>query len=282
MKIAGWFGAGLIAALVGAGVWTAVSMLFNIEAGIIAWGIGVLAGVAVRAMAKEDCGLASGVAAVLAAIIGVGCGRTAVVALLVMGGQQPTKEDALVVLADVVARERQRAGERLRWPMGQSAATAEEQGDFPPGVWAEAERRWDGLSPDEQRQALQTPGSPRLLDTEFAISTVADRVAEEMKASGRTLTWPEHRPASAGMIRESYPQEVWKEAESRWTGMSADQRAEFVADDARMPTLPELIESGWFGRILIASLSLWDALWLGLASVSAFRIGSGSRTVGEA
>ncbi len=56
MRYLTWLVAGLIGGLIGAVVWAAVVYLTDYELGIIAWAIGVLSGLGVRAVAGDTKG----------------------------------------------------------------------------------------------------------------------------------------------------------------------------------------------------------------------------------
>ena len=63
-----WFVGGLIGAAIGGAVWIAVGYFLEAEVGYIAWGIGLLAGIGVRAMAGNSEGAMCGIAGVLSAV----------------------------------------------------------------------------------------------------------------------------------------------------------------------------------------------------------------------
>ena len=58
----------------------------------------------------------------------------------------------LVFMADTVCYERMDAGETIEWPGEFDVDTAWRQVHYPEDIWAEALRRWDAFSPDEQEQ----------------------------------------------------------------------------------------------------------------------------------
>ena len=64
--------------------------------------------------------------------------------------------------------------------------------------------------------------------------------------------------------------EVWEEAVVRWQALSPEQQRDIEENDALAVT-PAIL---WLGAAFY-TLSLWDVFWLGLAGMSAWRIGSG-------
>lgn len=78
-----WLFAGLVGAAAGGALWVAVGHFTHHEVGWIAWGIGALAGAAVRKAAGNVHGAAPGLAAVASAAAGVAAAKYVVVMLLV-------------------------------------------------------------------------------------------------------------------------------------------------------------------------------------------------------
>jgi hypothetical protein len=66
MKPIAWLVGGLAGGLIGAAAWIVVVYFTDYELGVIAWGIGVLAGYGVRVVAGERKGTAPAVVAVVA------------------------------------------------------------------------------------------------------------------------------------------------------------------------------------------------------------------------
>ena len=167
-------GGGVVGGLVGAGIWAAIGHFTGYEVGWIAWGIGGLVGLGVKALGTVelagfdrntrtrvvrrvpamDPAAAAGVAAVLA-LLSVAAGKYAVVELALSSAMSaPTGfEDAEVMipaLADEIVMERMEAGHEVRFPAGSDFESAAEQKDYPTEIWREAKARWDGMSADER------------------------------------------------------------------------------------------------------------------------------------
>lgn len=74
--------AGALAALVGAGIWTAIVVITDYEIGWIAWGIGALVGIAMSRFTPERS-VKLGVIAAVIAVVGLAIGKVATVRVLV-------------------------------------------------------------------------------------------------------------------------------------------------------------------------------------------------------
>ncbi|HBS30033.1 MAG TPA: hypothetical protein DEB06_11440 [Phycisphaerales bacterium] len=277
--------AGMIGGLLGASLWAAVTYFTNWEVGILAWLIGVLAGVGVRYAAKDALDDASGWTATAAALICVLLGKAAVVALILRvltssAGASIPEEVVVSYIADVVVRERLRAGVPVKWPEGVNPSEAAEQSDYPVDVWNEARSRWNQLPLIQQDRARS---HPYLVDPEFVMNDLADEIVSELEAAGKTVTLTDEvRNAEPASGPERYPPEVWTEAESRWAAMTPPAR------QAREDLAIKLVQSGIaqyrqqvFMSAFTASFSFWDVLWFGLAGLSAWRIGSGRSGIAD-
>lgn len=61
-------------------------------------------------------------------------------------------EGHLWSIATEIAEEWQDAGRTLDWPNGANVSNALHESDFPVDVWSEANKRWNAMSPEEQRE----------------------------------------------------------------------------------------------------------------------------------
>ncbi len=182
----------------------------------------------------------------------------------------PPGSYAVVALADVVVRDFEREGRAIEWPAGVTQDVAAEEADYPVDVWAEAETRWLAIPPAERERYMSDVSHLWLLDREYVISFVADEVVNEYTELGVELEWPAGADREASLSRDDYPVEVWEEAVVRWQALSPEQQRDIEENDALVVT-PALL---WLGAAFY-TLSLWDVFWLGLAGMSAWRIGSG-------
>lgn len=154
--------AAVIAGIAGAAVWAAVSHYTGYEVGFIAWGVGLVVGIAMMAGAGNSAGAQTGVLAAIIAVAAVLGGKYATVHLdlqeftseMEASGFEISEHDLLVQHADEVVAEWEAEGRRLAWPEGMTVDEAWEVEDYPPDVWAEAEQRWEALGPQAQQAAL--------------------------------------------------------------------------------------------------------------------------------
>lgn len=200
-----WLAGGLAGGAIGAMIWAAIGYSIDYEIGWIAWGVGLLAGLGVRAGAKDDVGVAPGLVAVVAAVLGILLGKFVVVTLIVQG-------------------------------MG--------------------------------------AGGP-VEDTQFlVVRDMADEIAYEWEEQGRPLNWPPGMSVDVAYEREDYPADLWAEAELRWTSLPPEQQQDLIRQyQENLAMIPGAL----IGFVFVASLfSPWNLLWFGLASVTAFRVGSGA------
>ena len=152
-------GAALLAGLVGAVIWGAITHATNAEVGFVAWGIGGLVGLAVRLAAQENEGPKYGAHAVGVAILAIVAGKFFAVSLIVSDIQveamlEVNEQDMIVRQADEICKERQAKGKRLNFPLGMTLEKANKREDYPADVWQEATKKWTALGPTEQQRLL--------------------------------------------------------------------------------------------------------------------------------
>lgn len=273
MRVIPIFFLSLAAALVGALAWIAAVHYLNVELGLIAWGIGLLAGVGARFGAREIVGRVPGILAVLAAIIGIGVGKVGSIALAIGSGITVHSEaEAIPWIAVSVANERTSRGEVVNWPPGVDPDQAWEQADYPADVWAEAVARWRGYS-DAERDRFSA--HPVLMHRDLVVAYVAADVSDEWVAAGNADGASPSGEAYRGSGRGDYPEVVWTEAERRWETMPEAQRT--AVEDRVIADIDASYFTVAMVGGLMASFSLWDLLWVGLAGMSAYRLGHGPR-----
>lgn len=152
---------GIVGGLIGAAIWAAVSYFFNYEIGIIAWGVGALAGIGMAVGSGGGEGFSTGVTAAIIAIASVLAGKYAAVhyavgdVVRVVGSTiEVTDEDLKLYIANQLVKEYASAGKRLRWPEGKDASSAETPEDFPKELWADVEARFANM-PTSDREATR-------------------------------------------------------------------------------------------------------------------------------
>lgn len=155
-----WILGSAVGGLVGAGIWAAVAYFFNVEIGWIAWGVGVLAGLGVRTLAKgEECSQA-GVVAALIAVFSIAAGKYAVVEIamsqIAFADEGPmTAEMNIADIAGEMAQEKTARGEEISWPEPAFDAAGNPPSPeqmFPPLLWAQAKSRWDAMDAKAQEE----------------------------------------------------------------------------------------------------------------------------------
>lgn len=280
---------GLVGGAIGAGIWAAIAYVAHYELAFIAWLVGGLVGMGVRLGAGDEDGWTPGVLAGALAAAAVLAGKYAAVAILAhqitagfsaqIGGESEKPEEfAVSYIADDVVRERDRAGQPIRWPAGVEADEAYAQADYPPDIWAEAERRWAATPPCYRDSALTTPA---IASVEQRTAMMAHLVVEQSPGGYSAFTWPDNDvPDEHALFREEFPADLWTSAESRLAHMTDEEHPPFAAWAAhRMQSQhSEGLEA--LGQTLVqhgfaSSFTPWDFLWLFLAVGTAFKLGSG-------
>lgn len=150
------FGATL-GGLVGAALWTAVAFLFHYEIGLIAWGVGVAAGLG-AAKLGDRLDWTTGAAAAGIAVLSIALGKFAAVHLVVddaiaeltSGPDGVTDEFAIRYVADDVVVAFHEEGRKVAWPGGAEPSNPASQAEYPADVWREATQAWNELTPQER------------------------------------------------------------------------------------------------------------------------------------
>ncbi len=150
-----WFIAGGIGAGIGALIWAGIGYFLNTEISYIALGVGFLAGLGARIGSGNQGGFGPGFAAVIAGVLGVIIGKLLVFILSFQQGMEEISDVELreIIVSDIAASvvvEWEAEGKPLVWPFGKSLENAYEATDYPAGVWAEAQQRWNSSPPEEK------------------------------------------------------------------------------------------------------------------------------------
>ena len=105
-----------------------------------------------------------------------------------LGEFEATDEDIIVSLADDIVAEKEAAGQQLNWPAGMDVDSAEEEADYLPDIWQEAEQKWNEMSEVEKEQS-RTEFRDRM--EEFAEIFKKEFRAQAFKASfsGWDILW---------------------------------------------------------------------------------------------
>ena len=116
--------------------------------------------------------------------------------------------------------------------------------------------------------------SARGVDPGDLVLQVANSIAEEREASGKKVNWPTQRAADE-RTQADFPADIWKEANKTWDDLGAERQNEFLAEatserDKAISAAKATLRAEAFPK----SLSPFMILWVVLAGVSAFRLGS--------
>ncbi len=154
-------GGGLAAGLIGAAIWGGITYATHREIGWIAWGVGLLVGLGVRLVARENDGVNYGMIAVALAFLSIVLGKYLAVALIVDDVQKElgkiqivvTDEDMIAEKADEVAAEWRAKGKAVVANNNLSDAAKK---NYLPAVTAEAKKRWLAVpAADRQRKIAE-------------------------------------------------------------------------------------------------------------------------------
>ena len=107
------------------------------------------------------------------------------------------------------------------------------------------------------------------------IASFADAIAEEKEAAGQTLPWPEGMSLDEAMEEPDYPPGLWKDAKVRWDALPpADRETRRVQAFEYYKAEWASMRSASRSEGFIDTFSLWDLIWFGLATMTAFSMGA--------
>src|SRR5438094_255504 len=115
---------GIIGGVIGAAAWGAVAYFTGYEIGWLAWGVGVLVGMAVRVAAGGESGAGLGVLACMIALGSIAGGKYTAAYLSVqaeikkVGTITISEDNARLYTASRLVHEYEDAGKTLKWPEG--------------------------------------------------------------------------------------------------------------------------------------------------------------------
>ena len=152
--------AAALGAAVGAVVWVIVRNVTGFELGLIAWGIGVLAGLGAATATAGKSDNSTGFAAACVAVLAI-AGAKYTFAVMIhnefkqeIGMVSLTEENMIALQADEIALAREEAGERITWPDGYDYESATEEPHYPADIWEEAEAQWYEI-PESDREQMK-------------------------------------------------------------------------------------------------------------------------------
>jgi uncharacterized membrane protein (Fun14 family) len=137
--------------------------------------------------------------------------------------------------------------------------------------------KYGGLWLDIDAVIRQTRDEP--ISDELLTTYIADQVIIDRQAQGQEVVWPEGVDALETDAQTDYPADVWAEAERQWAAMTASERATFRRTVTE--TAAQELKDLPLASMIVSTISVHDILWLGLAIISAFRLGLGSLSAGQ-
>ncbi|MFG0292015.1 MAG: hypothetical protein ACF8MJ_02550 [Phycisphaerales bacterium JB050] len=148
--------AAAVAAGVGVVVWVLIRNFTGYELGLVAWGIGVLAGLGAAVASAGKADGATGFLAGCVAVLAIAGAKYAFAGMVYSEVMDSLGDDVMVVYyADAIVEEREANGDRLVWPAGYTIETAEEREHYPEGIWDQAAMEWNSVAGDEQTRIKQ-------------------------------------------------------------------------------------------------------------------------------
>lgn len=272
---------GAIGGLIGAAIWAAVGYFTGFEVGWIAWGVGALVGIGVAVGMGGSGGVGGAGTAVLLALLAIVLGKWAVIHFSIQQALDPNGL-AVSAIADVLIAEREEQGKPVGPP--RNASEPESIADFySASIWQAAEREFASLSPAEQDD-LRT--MPFRANPEYLLSYTADGIVKELEAEGTVVKWPPGKDYESAWRESDYPPEIWADAVALLDDLTPGELERYqrdvdaeLAEYARLSTAEYAREAEREG--FIASLSLFDLLWVVLAVGTAAKIGYGGAGAGE-
>jgi len=277
-----------IGGFVGAVGWALVTVLLNREIGYVAVGVGFLCGLGAAVGAQSKAGWVTGIVASGVAILALIVGKVAAVQIVVedavsearqsvqaqmINPDQPwfTDDEAIYEMVSDESLRRQRKGERLRWPLGQSWEDAYELEHYPTEIRNNVTDRWKRMS-----EAERSAKKDEMMREEMA-ARIASEIAYERAEAGQQLTWPGNMTFEQAILVEDYPPEIVKEAQARWDGMTRPEQAQYVNEGfekfAELLSSPEFAAAAMSAEYDGVDLA-FDALWVLLAVGAAFTTGA--------
>lgn len=126
----------------------------------------------------------------------------------------------------------------------------------------------------KDRETVQQLGKEMLAKDGPAIAVIAREVAAQEAKQGKAVAWPAGVTAATAKKESDFPEKIWSTAMLRWLDTGTPQERE--QKKQRWMTSMTLSEIGKRPPDFGDSFSPFDLLWLGLAVVTAFRVGTGS------
>ena len=115
------------------------------------------------------------------------------------------------------------------------------------------------------------------MSDELVLSYLADEVVAEFQQKGKAVNWPEGVQPEFAETEAEYPADVWAEAKARWDHNGSEWQAQYRDYQIQKRAYEfQAVVGQARGEGFIASFSLFDVLFFGLAVMTAFGVASGA------
>lgn len=126
-------------------------------------------------------------------------------------------------------------------------------------------------------------------ESDEMIAFLAEDLIENVEANGKSVERPEVADDADVEVSAYYPPHIWKTASAMWNEASEEEKEMMISKEKEMIAasagLESLMVAGQTGDVteeVMESFSLFDLLWMGLATVTAYQMaGGGKRKVAE-
>jgi hypothetical protein len=111
------------------------------------------------------------------------------------------------------------------------------------------------------------------IDDNAMIAGFADEIATRMTQAGQQVAWPPGVTSQSASTQADYPPAIWQQATAQWKQLGpVGQQQKLKERLALASMLSQALHKPSFGDFF----SLYDALWFFLATITAYKIGTGT------
>jgi hypothetical protein len=275
-------------------LWVGVTYATHRGLGFLAIVVGCLVGVGVRLGAGSHEGWMPGLTALFLGLGAIFAGNVAVTYLLfddswgagILGGPELSSEEEIVaeIASNEVMPEFQKAGRPFELSDEDFDNLPDDysvKDEYLPAVWAEAEKRWKSLSPDQQAVKKQKLMDARLgIDRDSMIAKIVEEnVAKEFEAQGKSI----HASDDVEFIdtASQYHPDAWAEGVKRWEALAPDEQAAAQAAarqeyEQAQAAVQRVFTPFLFLAQLLFNFGVMGFVYCIVAGVVAYRLGSTS------
>lgn len=113
-------------------------------------------------------------------------------------------------------------------------------------------------------------------DDEGMIASIADEILLDMMGEEVEIRLRSGVTFDEASHEADYPEEIWQKAEAQWNQLSPQQQQEQKREQRELALLVAEISNLTSKPSFFDFFSPWDALWFGLAMITAYKIGIGT------